>query len=100
MGGWNQTLVGPNSPAAASRDLHRTPHSSFKRRFGNATKRPQPLAEAPSTARSPLADGIQDGFHVEHGGSVDRFEIADGKGVLLDAHDNDRVQPDRVGAIR
>lgn len=50
--------------------------------------------------RLPLANGAQDGFHVENGSPIDRFEIADRDGVLLDAHDGDRVEPDRVRAIR
>jgi len=42
----------------------------------------------------------EDGFDVEYGSAVDRFEVVDRDGLFLYRFDHDGVQADRVGTIR
>src|SRR5512132_4035029 len=73
--------------------------------LGDEARAMAALSSAPrsgwaDTPRSPLVGRAQGGLDVQDGGAVDRLQVADGDGVVVDAHDGDRVQPDRVGAVR
>jgi hypothetical protein len=52
-----------------------------------------------SVVASPLVQPAKEGFDVQDGSAIDRFEVADRDGVLFHRLDHDGVQPDRVGSI-
>ena len=55
--------------------------------------------DGPRRAASPLAPLAEDGLDVQDWGAVDRFEIADRDGIVLDRLDRDGVQADRVRTV-